>query len=100
MHTEVRREPAASMFRVEYRVAQIIRKGGINVFTRLNGIKSLQAIIFDAHFCVKPHISQLNKCQILKTEDSNWVPETKPLYRMVVSSNLTCFWYFGLCLRD
>jgi len=40
MHTKFRKESAASIFRVEYGVALIACKGGINVFTRLNNIKA------------------------------------------------------------
>jgi len=45
MHTKIRKESAASIFRVEDRVALIVHKGGINVFARLNDIKAQHPII-------------------------------------------------------
>lgn len=45
MHTKVRKGSAASIFRVEYGVALIVCKGGINIFARLNDIKTQQPII-------------------------------------------------------
>jgi len=45
MHTKIRKESVASIFRVECGVALIVCGGGINIFIRLNDIKAQQIII-------------------------------------------------------